>query len=417
MRDNKYNKIRDICIFILLLFVVSSVMFFLFYRQAVSAMSGSSLYPSDMKAYILEMQGLDSGYHFPYPIFFKLSAFFALFISAEAAVAFAVTVFNAASIIITKFALQKLVGQQLEKTWSKYPWESGIIISIVSISLYFVSMLYPPGDGFRYLGVFTPNPFHNATYMAARPFALLAFLWFAKLLPIYEKGCSIRKEQIAQKAAIQDYLLFSLFLLLATMTKPSFTIVLIGAAGLIMLYRLCKTRFQNFLPTIQLGLCFLPTFADLLYQYQGVFVPEEDMEGGIGFGLGLVWGEYCNNFFVAVCLAAGFPILVTLCNLREIKENTLFRFSWQIYGISFAMAFFLYEKGFRMRDFNFSWGYMYGIFFLFFGAIFVLLKATAKKTKSKWEKGAIGIQWLAYGWHLICGGYYFIEFLQGKMYY
>ena len=83
--------------------------------------------------------------------------------------------------------------------------------------------------------------------------------------------------------------------------------------------------------------------------------------------------------------------------------------------MSFLMAFCLYEKGFREMDFNFSWGYMYGIFFAFVGALLVLLRATGKADTKK-KKGLAAIQWLAYLWHLVCGLYYFWGFLQGFLY-
>ena len=86
------------------------------------------------------------------------------------------------------------------------------------------------------------------------------------------------------------------------------------------------------------------------------------------------------------------------------------------YVMSFLMAFFLYEKGFREMDFNFSWGYMYGIFFAFVGALLVLLRATANADTRK-RKIVVAVQWLAYLWHLVCGMYYFGGFLQGAMYY
>ena len=80
------------------------------------------------------------------------------------------------------------------------------------------------------------------------------------------------------------------------------------------------------------------------------------------------------------------------------------------------MAFFLYEKGFREMDFNFSWGYMYGIFFAFVGALLVLLRATANADTRK-RRIVVAVQWMAYLWHLVCGVYYFWGFLQGAMYY
>ncbi len=448
------DRLIDISIFIFLLIIVSAVTLTLFHRQTLGS---PERYHSDMKAYILEMQGLDSGYSFPYPIFFKTAAFLNLFMTPEFAVALATMLFNSMAMVITRLALNRLALNDLEDAIDRrrgslslkgknrllQKWMAGALLSIAAVSLFFISMVYPPegiylpGIKFKYLGVFSPNPFHNATYMAARPFAILAFLWFGKLLSVYEEGLSGASAVTGQNCIISgingnsgmpegikgvslsDYFLFSLFLLLATMTKPSFTIVLVGAAGLVMLYRLFRRKFRNFVPTVWLGLCFIPTFIDLLYQYRGVFVPEEGAEGGIGFCMGDIWRDYCDNIPLAVGLAVGFPILVLLLNYKELKKNSIYRFSWQIYLMSFAMAFFLYEKGFRKPDFNFSWGYMYGIFFCHLGALLVLLKATAGLAERGGKRAAalVGLQWLAYLWHLVCGLAYFGVFMSGRMYY
>ena len=446
MKVAKKNKIIDVLVFLVLLAVVSVITFTLFYNQTRGS---EALYHSDMKAYILEMQGLDSGYSFPYPVFFKISAFFHLFVNPQLAVALATLLLNSGAMVIVKLALNYHVLAQMEDGFPKRKWLAGVIISFVSIALFFVSMLFPPegiylpGIKFEYLGVFTANPFHNATYMAARPFTILAYLWFAKLLDCYEQGYSGKRRvpkggtaagQLAggvaasfgqaaegvatlagaqQGVAMYDYVLFALFLLLATMTKPSFTIVMVGAAGLIMVWRMVRSKFKNFWPTIQLGLCFIPTFIDLLYQYKGVFVPTEGEEGGIGFTFGEIWGLYTDNLPLAICLGVGFPLAVLVLNWKQLKTNTLFRFAWQIYLMGFAMAFFLYEKGFRWADFNFSWGYMCGIFFAFLGSMMVLLPATGQKKKPLW----LALQWGPFLWHLACGIYYFMGIAQGQMYY
>lgn len=419
----KYNcdrtdKLIDAVFFIALLAVVSAVTLTLFHRQTLGS---PEYYHSDMKAYILEMQGLDSGYSFPYPVFFKLGAVINIFFAPEFSMALATMLLNSLAIVITKMFFNKLALKPLKEVLVSHSWLAGVVISLISVSLFFISMLFPVGDIFylpgikyHYLGVFTSNPFHNATYMAARPFALLAFFWYAWLLDRYEEGCN---------GQFKEYVLFSASLLAATMTKPSFTIVLVGAAGLIMLYRLFRSRFKNFIPTIQLGLCFIPTFIDLLYQFKGVFVPEEGAEGGIGFCFGEVWGYYCDNIPLAILLAIGFPVLVFIFNYKEIKKNSIYRFSWQIYWMSFAMAFFLYEKGFRKPDFNFSWGYMYGIFFSFVGALLVLILKTAECFRNGILSGRltsrllIAVQWLAYLAHLVCGLYYFSVIFRGGMYY
>lgn len=439
-----------------LLAAVSAVTFTLFYRQV---MGSPGHYPSDMAAYILEMQGLDSGYSFPYPVFFKLSAFIHLFAGAELSVAIATMLLNSLAIVITKASLNRMVLQDDRSCW----WE-GILVSLLAVSLFFISMLYPPrgiylpGIKHNYLGVFSPNPFHNATYMAARPFAILAFLWYVRLLPVYEGGLKTSRGKAEDGGArLSDYILFSVFLLLATMTKPSFTIVLVSAAGLVMLYRLFRSGFRNFKPTVQLGLAFVPTFLNLLYQYRGVFVPAEGVEGGIGFCLGDVWRNACDNIPLAVCLIVAFPLLVLVLNFRELKANAMYRFSWQLFLTGLAENFLLYEKGFRKFDFNFSWGYMYGAFFCHMASLARLCRKTLQAARGTGSEGQpagkgtggmgpegctagkgtggmepegrtsgkraglqyalLAAQWLAYLWHLACGVLYFRKYMSGAMYY
>lgn len=435
MEQAKRNQWVDRIFFAGLLLAASAVTLLLFHWQTLGS---PQRYHSDMKAYIEEVQGINEKYSYPYPVFFKIAAFIHLFAAPEFSVALAAMLLNGLAMISMKYFLNKAALKPLQDALPKRKWLAGTAISMVSISLFFISMLFPPGGiylpgiKYNYLGVFTANPFHNATYMAARPFAILSFFGFVKLLD----GCGEGglRANVWAGAARRDYVLFSLFLLLATMTKPSFTLVMAGAAGLVMAYRLLRSGFRSFVPVIWLGMCFLPTFLDLLYQYQGVFVPKEGAEGGIGFCFGEVWGLYCGNIPLAIGLAMGFPILVFVCHIRQMKDiwqkDTVYRFSWLLYWTGFAMAFFLYEKGFRKPDFNFSWGYMYGIFFGFVGALTLLLRDTADAlaasggvrikaggTAGSRPKWLLGAQWAAYLWHLACGLYYFRNFMQGRIMY
>ena len=190
-RNNVENFI-EIVVFAVLVGIASAVTLWLFYRQCVESMLGTGLYHSDMKAYILEMQGLDSGYSFPYPILFKLAAVIHLVTGSlptgtELAMALATMLLNSAAMIALKIMLDRHVGAELRKAMPGKAWLPGVLTGTVAVSLFFVSMVYPPtgiylpGIKYKYLGVFTANPFHNATYMAARPFAILAFFKYAEL--------------------------------------------------------------------------------------------------------------------------------------------------------------------------------------------------------------------------------------------
>ncbi len=396
------NKNIDVALFCILLILHTVIMFILFQRQVLGS---ESYYHSDMKAYILEMQGLNTKYSFPYPIFFKLGALFHLFVSSpELSIALAATVLNAFSPIFLKYYMDKTLSQyEKEKLWVS------LLTTVVIFSIFFVSMVYIPGGRFlpglrfRYVGIFSPNPFHNATYMATRPFSIVCFFVFAKILLEYEK-----------KINWKDNIVFAVFLLLTTMTKPSFTFVLVPAAGLIMLYRLIRSRFSNFVPTIQLGICFIPTFCALLYQFFGVFGPIEEGESGIGFGIATAWKLYSSNILFSVLLAAAFPIAVFVFNYKEVKKEGFYRFSLQLFLMSFAQVFFLYEKGFRLPDMNFSWGYMHGIFFAFVASLLILIKNTYLKNQKPW---ILGVQWLAYLGHFVLGILYFSGIFMGGSYY
>ncbi len=444
-KEQQKIRILDGVIFGLILLGVFAVTLWLFSHQTTGS---EQAYHSDMKAYIRKMLGTEVKYSFPYPIFFKVGAFFNLFTSTpEFAIALATAVLNALAMVLTKLALnylclpafeQKKPGETKKQSTQLLP---RVLISLVTFSLFFVSMLYiRPMPRLKikwsYLGIFSPTPWHNATYIAARPFMILAFLWAAKLFDIYEEvrtGAQFKEHW-------KDYLLFSLWMLLVTMTKPSYTIVHLGAAGLVMVWRLLRDRFKNFLPTLYLGLCYIPTLLDLLYQYKGVFVAEEGAEGGIGIEWMKVWSQYSDNIPLAILQGVGFPLLVLLLHLKSIKKDSILRFSWQVYVMGFLMAALLYEKGFRVYDFNFSWGYMCGMFVAFLAAAKILLQDTGRygivheggsHSETIPEASAAGaagvakalpawalvLEWLALLAHLACGIRYFATIMTGAMYY
>ena len=183
-----------------------------------------------------------------------------------------------------------------------------------------------------------------------------------------------------------------------------------------MVYRLCKSKGSNLKNTILFGCTFIPTFVDLLYQFGGVFsgTDSKGEEAGIGFGLFKVWAEYCDNYTMAIVLMIFFPLVVLLFQYRKLKHNTVYRFGWQMYGMSLIMFVLLYEKGFRRVDANFSWGYMLGGFFLMISSLLVLLEDTKGSKRYHWK---LLMQWAAFGLHVVCGLFYFLIILTGGSYY
>ena len=427
------ERVLDLAFFFVLFFVAAVANYRLFLHQALEQ---GTAFPSDIKAYILEIQGLNDTYSFPYPIIFWLAGFIKLFTTPERAMALATTLLNCLAMIALKWEmsralLEDTVMQSREEKAKTRRIMADCMTSMVSVAMFFASMLILPGNlwlpgvKFRCIGVFTPNPYYNATYMAARPFAIVSFFSFFRLLGKYEK----EENFPGKKEDFGECMIFAVSLLIATMAKPSFTIILVGAAGLNMLAVLFISRFKKFLSTILLGLCFIPTFLALLYQYSGVFVSKEEaVEAGIGFCFGDIWHVYCNFIPSAIAMGMCFPILVLLLNFKELKTKVFYRFSWELYAMSFVMAYFLYEKGFRKNDFNFAWGYMYGIFFGFIGALLLVMKDTmllfakdqSSVSKPIWKNGrfpVLVLEWIAFLAHVISGLIYFSWISAGASYF
>lgn len=381
-----------------LLALLAGLMLYLTYHQAWNVWRGNPEYHCDALAYMKEALGMETAYRFPYPMMFWGISLLHLVLPVEWSYALIVTLAQCASFLLLRHYFQKyLSGKRMAVTVSAF--------ALLFFSMIFVYNHPFPGTRFYYMGVYSPNPFHNATYLVARPFTIVCFFQFVELLAVYE-----------QKFDWKKGIAFGTSLLLATMTKPSFTIVLCGAAGLVLLFRMLAGRFVNFKNTLLFGCMFLPTFVDLLYQFGGVFAGTDSkgQEAGIGFGLFHVWREYCDNYLVAILLVIFFPLVVLVFQYRKMVTNTLYRFAWQMYGMSLAMFIVLYEKGFRAVDANFSWGYMMGAFFLVMGSLLVLLE---EKADTPQKKASLILQWGAFGLHVACGIFYFVIIFMGGSYY
>lgn len=391
------RKLADYAVFGILLVFYSVMTYLLFYRQAIEY---RGIYYSDMKAYILESRGLESGYDFPYPLFFWLSRLWMLFVTPERAVAFSTMLLNSFGVALLKGYFDKRLPGK------------GFLCTLGAFSLFFLSMIYSPRGhsfwGFDYtyrcMGILTPNPYWNATYLAVRPFTILAFFQGAELLETYEEKFSWKKAA-----------LFGGSVFLATFTKPSFTMVLLPALGAVLLYRLLKNRFRTFRNTFFLCVSLIPTGLLLLYQFFGVFTGTNSHgeESGIGLEMGKAWHVYSDNIPLSLVMALAFPIGVLCLNLRSLKKNGELRLAWQIWLAGFLSFLLLYEKGFRFSHMNFSWGYMHGLFFVYAVSVLQLLGDLCSGEKGLRRLKAVPELGL-FLYHLVCGIVFFVYLYQGN---
>lgn len=403
-----FRKWGNDIVFLMLLAAYFAVTLFLFHRQTVSY---NGQYPSDMLSYVAEIQGISSGYDFPYPVMFWIARVLMLVTTPVHALAFTVAGLNALNVAVLKYYFDR-------ELQVKQGGRGGISILLVFGSV-LASMLFPLSylgryvdisEGterflHRYLGTFSPNPFHNATYLAARPFTVIVFFLIVDILQEYEENTQWLRPK---------YALFGLSLLVATMTKPSFTLVLVSVCGVIMLWRLFRSRMKGMKAFWQLGIYFIPTFLDLLYQYRDVFVGEAgEGDKGIGVGFLTAWGTTTDNVPISILLGIAFPLVVLLFQKLRFRGDGRLRFAWQFYGAGLLMLMFFYEKGYRLGHVNFSWGYMYGMFFLYAASLLTLTGETGRRSQPLWQ---LILQWGVFALHVICGLDYFWVLLNGGLF-
>lgn len=383
--------------------IVSGALLVLCHKQAVYYLAGENWY-SDSWSYIPKIQGVEEGAATPYPVMFWLGSLFTRVLGVEWGLAAVIALLQ----LLCFWALYYYFRKYLRE-YVRTDGPAGALFGLSVSGLLFYSMIYSDefakwGLPWHYLGVFSPNPFHNATYLAARPFTVLTFFAFAELL----EECEDRFDR-------KKTLWFSVILLLATMTKPSFTLIFVAVAGCVLLWKLLRKRFRNFRNILPIGCAFIPTFIDLLYQYAGVFTgtTEAGEEAGIGVQYMGVWGQYCDNHKLAVLLVLLFPLAVLLFHFGDLLRVTVYRLGWELYGAGLVSFALLYEKGYRMDHGNFSWGYMSGIFFVVSVSLLMLLRDSVGKREKLWK---LALMWGTFAVHVVYGILYFRDIL-GGMYY
>ena len=404
------NLIGREILFWFFFFLYSVLSFYLFYRQASTGEDGRFL--SDMPSYIGGVLGTNARDPYPYRLFFWLISALNNIFPINLSAALGTVFLNSLNVFILRYFIDKYITKleitvsikaSVDKRIDLTPYVSVLFLFSCLLS----SMIIIPVDalykfpGQYYIGQGSGNMWHNATYLATRPFSTLSFFLFAELLEEYEKKIDIKK-----------LVFFALSLFLSVFTKPTFAFVMLPSAAVVLLARLILNKFKHFKNSFFLCLSFIPATADMLRQYLPVFGSSK--ESGIGFGPGIVWKQYTNSIFMSILLCFAFSVYILIFSLRERNRSKLLSFSWIFLFISLAEGVLLNEKGPRMPDGNFLQGYIHAMFYLFIvSGIFWLAGNSSVKRKGLYNLGAF----VFFCAHSASGIWYFVRLLSGYSFY
>ena len=244
------------------------------------------------------------------------------------------------------------------------PWKRAFWA--VTLVLIAPVILPPLLDGAYYFGYIGLANYHNPTVHVLRPFALLMFIFANEVI------ADRHLESERPRHSPWLILASAVVIVLATLLKPNYTIVLLPALGLMVLYRLVKRQSIDWwLLIFGLG---LPAVAVLSGQFLMTYMIGDEPEGGILFRPFAVASRMSGFLPLKFLLSVFFPLVVTGAFFRRVVNDRPLIFAWLGFAIGAAQFYLLSENASRMYHGNFLWGAQTGLFILFVVTIRFLLK-------------------------------------------
>jgi len=164
---------------------------------------------------------------------------------------------------------------------------------------------FPESSNFVYLGISTPKPWHNPTFIACRPFSILTFIMFIIVL----------KQEINKSTILFNYFLLGFFALLSMWFKSSFMLSFLQTVALFLTY-FWITKKIEFIRILKIGLTFFPTIIIIIILYKYVYANNSD--NAIGFGFGDFWHHYSKNILISIILGILFPLYVIIIGAKKL---------------------------------------------------------------------------------------------------
>ena len=249
------------------------------------------------------------------------------------------------------------------------------------------------------LGQGHPNLLHSPTHIMVRLTAFPCFACYAAVLD------GIGRES-ASRIRVCKIIALSAFVLLATLSKPSFAQMFFPAIFLLVIFKIIKYRKIAILPSVAVLVSLAPVLLLMGFQAWLAFDSPNASDSGVDIAFLKMWARFSPNVFVSIMLAILFPLIVLLWSIRTRKVSTADVLAWTMCGVAATEAAFLIERGRRMWHGNLCWAWSLSLFFIWVVAIdrFILLtKEHVRKTidleQSWWFWSAVVVLSL----HLVSG--------------
>lgn len=287
----------------------------------------------------------------------------------------------------TKKLLQFLMPHKDKWVVWVYAWMCNMFFKIIIPVIPFV-------DTFRYEVILNFNVYHNPTYIAMKPFAILSVYYFLTLIKKYPK----------QGITVKEWFIFMGLMLTATAFKPNFIVGFSLAVLCVLIFDFIRFKGKNILNYIAVGTTVLPSIALTFFQQTQVFNDNSHIR--IGFMTALnAMDEWP---LITVFLSMVYPLVILAYNFKDAFKDKLYAFGLLQMLTNLAITFFVYEDGPRLTHGNFLWSSYFAV------GIFVMVSMYKfNKLAEKNNKGAVIISSAILGAHFMGWVNYVFDLLNG----
>jgi hypothetical protein len=304
--------------------------------------------------------------------------------------------------VLSYLALGWILIKYLIESWElnkkRTLWFAGIGALVIMISAPIFIFTFPKR---MFLGYIMGNRYDSPTFILFKPFALVVFM-------------SLVKNTI-NKWDWKESLIMALAIWGATLAKPSLTITLIPAIGILLLFKIKEWKKTNWFYLV--GPFGLVAFLVLIVQFIIGFVGDRgDRIIFDPFTEILIHVPNLWMVLLFIIMSIVFPIFISIVYWKKIKNDFGFQLAWINFFVALAYGLLLAEQ-INMGVNNFWNSCMIAVFVLFFVTvsfwgrkIFINLRSPDKFTLkdglvSKW------IPALLLGLHFVCGIIYYVAIL------
>ncbi len=235
---------------------------------------------------------------------------------------------------------------------SRLNWKSVFVAIFVTLSLMTISAvtIFTWGDHNLYWGYILPNMYHSPTLTTMRPLTLLLFIYIVGVFsssPFFKTWLAV--------------LIAAILMILTTFAKPHYTIAVLPAIGLIVLYRLYRRQTIHWsLLIFGIG---LPAIAVIVIQM--LMLRTSSVGGGsIQFAPFEFFNLLnINGLLLKFVMSVLFPLAVYILYFRQARHELSLNLSWLTFLVGAFYGYFLVESD-RVSDGNFVWSGQITVFVL-----------------------------------------------------